>query len=242
MRAHAASDRMNALQDKTVVLLSGLWTPAWVMRYHQRHLTRAGFRCVRFRYASARASLEENSERLAAFVRSLDAGEVYLVGHSLGGIIALHAAASHGLARVRRVLLVGSPYGDSHAARSLARWRIGRWMLGKTVPQWLQCEKPSAPPGVEVGVVAGTMPIGLGMLVAPDLPRPHDGVVCVAETRVPGMAAYVECRVNHIGMVWSRRIAELIAEFLAHGRFEPAGQTAQAAADRGYALDSRRES
>ena len=231
---------MDAPQDTTVVLLSGLWTPAWVMRYYERHLRQAGFRCARFRYASARASLEDNSRRLAAFVRNLDAPRVHLVGHSLGGIVAFHAAATHALTQVRRIVMVGSPYGECYAARALARWRIGRWMLGKTVPQWLQCAKPPVPPGVEVGVVAGTRPVGLGRLVAPDLPLPHDGVVRVEETRVPGMTAYVEVPVNHIGMVWSRQVAQLLTDFLLHGRFGSAGHDARAAEE--YALDPRRES
>jgi pimeloyl-ACP methyl ester carboxylesterase len=214
---------VNDTDDTVVVLLSGLWTPSCIMLLLQRRIERAGLRCVRFDYASTRVGLDENSRRLASFIRGLGAPRVCLVGHSLGGVIALHAAATHALANVRRIVMMGSPYGDSYAARRLARWAFGRWMLGRTVPAWLGCSKPHPPPGIEVGVVAGTLAIGLGMLVAPGMPRPHDGVIRVDETRVQG-AAYIELSVTHIGMAFSRRVGHLVVRFLQHGRFEPAGQ------------------
>src|SRR5690606_33408352 len=128
------------------------WMPAAVMLVLERRLERAGFRCTRFGYPSARAGLDQNSKRLAAFVRELDAREVYLVGHSLGGVLALHAVATHALSQVRRIVLLGSPYRDCFVAHRVRRAALGRWLVGKTVPQWLACVKPPAPPGTEVGV------------------------------------------------------------------------------------------
>lgn len=215
--------------------------PAAVMLVLQRRLERAGFRCCRFGYASARAGLEENSARLARFVRALQSTRVYLVGHSLGGVVALHATATHALAEVRRIVMLGSPYRDSYVARRLARLRIGRWMLGKTVPAWLDGARPSVE-NVEIGVIAGTSPVGIGMLVAPGIAPPHDGVVRAEETRVPEMADYAEAKVCHMGMLVSSEVGRLVAQFLRYGRFEPAGldETA-AAASSGYALGPGRQ-
>ena len=234
---------VNDTDETVVVLLSGLWTPSWAMLLLQRRIERAGLRCVRFDYASTRAGLDENARRLASFVAALAAPRVCVVGHSLGGVIALHAAATHALANVRRIVMMGSPYGDSYAARSLARWAFGRWMLGKTVPAWLGCSKPRPPQGIEVGVVTGTLAVGLGMLVAPGMPRPHDGVVRAEETRVQGMSAQVEVPVSHIGMAFSRRVGRLVVSFLLHGRFDPAQDMQPAsAADERYPLGPKRES
>jgi pimeloyl-ACP methyl ester carboxylesterase len=229
--------------DTVVVLLSGLWTPAVAMLLLQRHIERAGLRCVRFGYASARAGLDENARRLASFVQTLAAARVYIVGHSLGGVIALQAAAAHALPNVRRIVMMGSPYGDCYAARSLARWGFGRWMLGKTVPAWLACAKPRAPEGIEVGVITGTRAVGLGMLVAPGMPRPHDGVVRAEETQVQGMNAQAELPVSHIGMAFSPRVGRLVVSFLLHGRFEPAqGVQPAPAGGEHYSLGTKRES
>ena len=234
---------VNHTDDTIVVLVPGLWMPAWVMLLLQRKLERAGFRCTRFGYASARAGLEENAARLAASVRSLDGSRVYLVGHSLGGVLALHTTATYALRQVQRIVMIGSPWRDSFVARRLCRSIFGRWLLGKTVPQWLACAKPPAPDGVEVGAVAGTMASGLGMLFAPGMPRPHDGVIRVEETTVQGMAAFIEMPVSHAGMLVSRRVAERVGQFLLHGRFEPAARTGRAApAEKKFALGSGRES
>jgi len=232
---------VNDSHETIVVLLPGLWMPAWVMAFLQRKLARAGLRCVRFGYASHRATLEENSRRLAAFVRGLRCSRVHIVGHSLGGVLALHATAVHQLTTVSRIVLIGSPYRDSFVARKLARRAPGRWMLGKMVPDWLAGTKPPAPPGVEVGVIAGTMAAGLGMLIAPEMPRPHDGVICAEETPVQGMVAYTQLNVSHAGMLVSRRVGQLIARFLAQGRFQAGSQPAALRADKEFAYRTGRE-
>jgi pimeloyl-ACP methyl ester carboxylesterase len=185
--------------------------------------------------------LDKNSARLAAFVRNLGCPRVHIVGHSLGGVLAVHATAMHALDSVRRIVMIGSPYRDSYVARKMLRRALGRWMLGKTVPDWLGCEKPALPGTVEVGVVAGTLEAGLGMLIAPELQRPHDGVIRVEETLMPGMAAYTQARVSHAGMLVSSRIGALVGYFLAQGRFDPAAQPAAMPADKGLAYRAGRE-
>ena len=227
--------------ETIVVLIPGLWMPSWVMLYLQRQLTRAGYRCVRFGYRSARSSLAENSARLAAFVQHLGKAHVHLVGHSLGGVLALYTTSAYGLRSVQRIVLIGSPWRDSFVARKLLRRAVGRWMLGKTVPDWLRCDKPAAPPGAEIGVLAGTLEAGLGMLIAPELRGPHDGVIGADETPVAGMAGYAEARVSHAGMLVSRTVGQLVGRFLAHGRFQAAGEPAPSPADKGLAYRVGRE-
>ena len=211
---------MNSAIDCRVVLLPGLWMPAWVMLPLQRRLERDGFNILRFGYASARADLTANAERLARFIEAGRFARVHLVGHSLGGIVALHATASHAMAAVHRVVMLGSPYRDSYAARELACSDIGRRMLGHTVPEWLRAPRLAIPEKIEVGVIAGTLAFGLGTLVARGLPRPHDGVVSVAETAVGGMKASRQVAVSHSQMLLSRNVAQLVSRFLLEGNFE----------------------
>ncbi len=206
--------------DLTVVLLPGLWMPAWVMIPLELQLARCGFRALRFGYASARAGLQQNAQHLARFLDQNGSARMHLVGHSLGGVLALHATASLGLRTVHRIIMMGSPYRDSHAARRLARRRAGRWMLGRTMPEWLAQAKLPVPAQTEVGVIVGTVAFGLGTLVAPDLPRPHDGVVSVEETAVAGMKAAVRVPVGHAHMLVSAQVARLVCGFLRSGSFE----------------------
>jgi hypothetical protein len=71
------------------------------------------------------------------------------------------------------------------------------------------------------GVVAGTYPFGLGNLFG-DLPGPSDGTVLLDETRLQGIAGHVSYRINHFGLLASRRCCAEIACFLATGRFASA--------------------
>ena len=71
---------------------------------------------------------------------------------------------------------------------------------------------------VEIGVIAGDVPVGLGQVVA-KLSGPNDGVVQVNETHVPGERAFRVLRVSHTGMLVSAQVAKLTAAFLRNGRF-----------------------
>jgi hypothetical protein len=98
------------------------------------------------------------------------------------------------------------------------------------------------PLGVEVGVLAGTLPVGAARLVTRGLRKPHDGVVCVHETPVPGMHAFVSARVNHLGMIFSPRVAQLVDRFLRDGEFEAERPFDAEVRPARYAIDGRRQS
>jgi hypothetical protein len=74
--------------------------------------------------------------------------------------------------------------------------------------------------GREIGVIAGSLPLGIGRVVAPDLPAPSDGVVSVAETRLPAMRDHIVLNVSHAGMLISHAVARQICAFLREGAFE----------------------
>ena len=185
----------------------------------QRRLAGCGFSTLRFGYASARADLAQNAERLAHFLEEQRFARVHLVGHSLGGVLALHATTCFALRAVHRVVMLGSPYQDSYTARELARHDWGRRVLGRTVPEWLACARGAIPDGVEVGVIAGTVALGMGALVVRSLPPPNDGVIRVEETAVGGMKASVQVGVSHSQMLVSRAVGRLVCRFLRHGEF-----------------------
>jgi hypothetical protein len=71
----------------------------------------------------------------------------------------------------------------------------------------------------EVGVIAGRMPIGLGVVLG-QLAGEHDGTVAVAETELPGIAGHCVVEANHTGLLFSVETARQITQFLRHGRFD----------------------
>ena len=50
--------------------------------------------------------------------------------------------------------------------------------------------------------------------------EPNDGLVSVAETRLPGATAHLTLPVSHTGMLFSADVARQGCEFLATGRFQ----------------------
>ncbi len=83
---------------------------------------------------------------------------------------------------------------------------------------WLAAPPPTLPPGTEAGIIASTRSLGLGGLLG-GLPRPNDGTVAVAETRLPGASDFITLPVTHSGMLLSAACAAQVAHFLAQGRF-----------------------
>jgi pimeloyl-ACP methyl ester carboxylesterase len=157
------------------------------------------------------------------FARERAPAGAHVVAHSLGGLVALRALYADRALRVGRVVLLGTPAQGCRAGERLARFRVGRWLLGASEPLWreqsrtsqhaVRWERPEA-----LGVIAGTLPLGLGRLIA-RLPGPGDGVVQVEETSVPGMSDRIMVPVNHSGLIVSARAAAQVIAFLRTGRF-----------------------
>lgn len=205
---------------ETVVLVHGLWVHGLAMELMRRRVAHCGYRALAYSYPSMRLTLTENAERLARYCRELRATRVHLVGYSLGGLIVLRMLESALLFAAGRVVLTGTPYAGSFAAQRLARLPGGRAALGRSVPEWYGSARRPSDARHEIGVIAGRLPIGIGRIVAPDLPAPSDGVVSVAETRMPGMRDHIVINVSHSGMLVSRAVAHQMCVFLRDGAFE----------------------
>lgn len=200
-----------------VVLVHGLWMRGWVLALLGRRLAACGFRPSSFSYSSLRGELDDNARSLARFVEEIGAPTVHLIGHSLGGLVILRMLEIAASPTVGRVVLLGSPYMDSVAARRLARVPLARRLLGRSIPRWLEGARPQLASRFAIGVIAGSRGIGVGRLLG-GIPKPNDGVVAVAETRLPG-AAHRVLRVSHAGMLVSRAVADEACRFLKEGRF-----------------------
>ena len=202
---------------REVVLASGLWVPAAGMALVAERLRRAGFRPRTFAYYG-REPLERNIERLAAFAGASPGDEPpHFVGHSLGGVLAFDMLSARADVLAGRVVLLGSPVRGSLAGRRLGRCAVGRWLLGECASRWRE-RNAVWRRNESLGVIAGTFPLGLGRLLG-RLPGQHDGVVCVDETAVDGMAERALVRQGHSTLAFSREVAGLVERFLLTGSF-----------------------
>lgn len=198
-----------------VLLLHGLWMVGLTMRRFARGLAQAGFEPEVIGYPSIAGGPDAAVERLT---RALEHGPAHVVGHSLGGLSALQAACAAPSLPIGRIVCLGSPVGGSRAAHAMARLPLSHLYFGRSA-DILHAGCAGWPSGVEVGMVAGSVPRGLGALLArfADL---HDGTVAVEETRAPQLADHIVVPASHSGLLLSLDAIRQTAVFLRQGRFE----------------------
>jgi len=199
-----------------VILAHGLWVPGVVMQPLAARLARAGFRCHTFSYMGALRPLEVHAERLARLAREV--GPAHFVGHSLGGLVILEALNRKPQVAAGRVVLLGTPARGCYAGRRIARYPAGRWFLGQSETLWREGRLAHWTRPEALGVIAGSLPLGLGRLFGA-LPGINDGVVSLAETEVEGMADRAVMPIGHSAMLISARVAAQVAAFLSDGKF-----------------------
>jgi pimeloyl-ACP methyl ester carboxylesterase len=202
----------------TVVFVHGLYMTGLELGLLRMRVAQDGFQTHIFHYHTVLEPVRENARRLAEFITRLEATTLHLVGHSLGGLVILRMFEMHPDIPSGRVVLMGSPVRGSIAARNIVDKNWG-WLLGQSGADGLAEEhQPVWDSQREMGVLVGTAGPGL-RLTHPDLPEPHDGLVSVQETQIPGATDTVELDVHHTGMLFSQEVADQVISFLNNGHF-----------------------
>lgn len=202
-----------------MILLHGIWMRPGITAQLDKHLQLAGFKVTRFGYASIQAPVAEHHRRLAQLIRA-SSEPVHLVGHSLGGLIAVDFLRAEVVAsaQVERVVCLGSPLRGSQLARRLARVKLDQLGLGcarqiliEGLPDWSGSQ--------QIGVIAGSVSFGLSLMLGP-MSRPNDGTVALAETVLPGISDHCTVAASHTALLFSGQAAGQTVHFLQHGRFQ----------------------
>jgi pimeloyl-ACP methyl ester carboxylesterase len=205
-------------ERESEVLLHCLWMNRFSMGWLSQRLSAHGYAEHLIGYTTFARVLSANAESLARFLDGLAESTLHIVGHSLGGVTAIASLAARPDRRVRRVVLLGAPVRGSEAGAHVAAHRIGRRFLGRSAGLWSMMPVAAAPPGIDVGVIAGTRRLGLGAVFT-RLSGANDGVVTVAETELPGARDSVTVHVGHSLMLLSPTVARQTEQFLRTGRF-----------------------
>lgn len=207
-----------------VIVIHGLWMTGVEASVLRGRLAERGFGVEQYHYRSVTMDVETVVRELHARILAVP-GPAHLVGHSLGGLVALRLAERLPDLELGHVVLLGSPVNGSQAARAFARWPVAHWMLGQLpTTELLADEQRRWTRGTPLGVIAGTRSMGLGRFVG-HLREPNDGTVTVDETRLAGATEHLALQVSHMGMLLSEEVASLVANFLRTGTFrtpEPA--------------------
>ncbi len=215
---------MSGDRNGHVVLLHGIWMVGSTLRPLAARLLRAGWSVEALAYRSVTGGPDRAVSALVA--RMLERGRqhasVHVVGHSLGGLVAVAAVCSGVDLPRGRIVCLGSPLAGSAVARRLGCLPGGAWATGRS--HRILCEGlEAARPSREVGMIAGTRALGVGRwLVRFD--GPSDGTVAVSETRASWLADHCVHPTTHTGLLVSREVAHAVDRFLRHGRFASGGR------------------
>ncbi len=208
----------------TVICLHGFWSHGVGMFLIKRRLEKEyGFRAMLFSYPSVRGTLDENAAALAKFIQKEGITRTHIVGHSLGGVVALRMFANNTDAPPGRLVCLGSPLAGSRAADFLSQQDWAEPILGHSLATGV-INRPASDwardvcAQREVGIIAGTLPIGLGQFVA-EFDEENDGTIAVSETQLDGARDHLIMPVSHKGMLVSPDVVDQAAAFLKRGEF-----------------------
>lgn len=208
-----------------VLLLHGLARTKLSMAGLGRALRRAGLRTLAHTYPSRQAGVVALADAVAAWIVATHGdGEIDLVTHSLGGVLARHLS---GRVALRRVVMLAPPNAGSDLARALQEFGPFGWLYGPAGRDVAEGKGWPDALAAEVGVIAGTRSPSLGnptsWVSAPFFgdDRPNDGTVAVDETHLPGMVDFATVDASHTWIMNDPRVQAMVVRFLAEGRFAP---------------------
>ena len=208
-----------------VVLLHGISRTSRSLRRMQAAIRAAGLATLNIGYASRRNTLERLAEDIhPAIERFVDSteGSIHFVGHSMGGLLARVYLGRHRPKRLGRVVMLGTPNGGSEIADRLKDFLPYRVWFGPAGQQ-LGTVRDAAfdatlpPVDYPVGIIAGNRSVY--PISSVFLPKPHDGRVSVANTRLEGMADHIVIDASHPWLPRNAVAIEQTIAFLRDGRF-----------------------
>jgi len=217
-----SKESRHGAEPDTIVLVHGLWMSGFQLKVLQHRLEGDGeFRAVTFSYPTVTGSMSDHVRGLLDFAQGLKVPKLHFVGHSLGGLVILRALELTDDLPPGRAVFLGTPLQGSRAAQGVARLLpFGKAILGAAVnAECINCPPREWRGHREIGIIAGSLPLGLGRLFA-HLNAEHDGTVLVEETRLPGAKDHIVVRTSHTAMLLSAEVAAQTRWFLQHGMFK----------------------
>jgi pimeloyl-ACP methyl ester carboxylesterase len=200
--AYAKSASPQTSAKRAAILLHGLWNSPGIMSGIAERLAAEGWATANICYPSRRLPLAAHAQatsRVAAGLADDGATDIALIGHSLGGLVA-RAAMAHAPKdgwNPTSLVLIGSPARGSAIAGRFQNLPGFNHIVGACAPALTPAGAAPIPPPAcpKTLVIAG----GNGAHgYNPLLPGDDDGLIAVAETRLPGHeTAFTRVRALH---------------------------------------------
>jgi pimeloyl-ACP methyl ester carboxylesterase len=213
--------KLAPMKGPAVILIHGLLQSSKCMAQMSDQLEEAGYSAIEFDYPSTQVSIPEAARNLDRLIQSLDGiDEINFVTHSMGGLVVRAYTMEYDDARIKRMVMLGTPNQGAELADITQQYWILRTAAGPGARQLGTRTDgliPKLPiPKFEFAVIAGSRGTSTGW--NPLIPGDDDGTVTVASTKLPGAADFATVRALHSRLLWSEEVQTHTINFLKNGR------------------------
>jgi len=208
-----------------VILLHGLAMSSMIMIPLGLYLEDQGYVVHNINYPSTSRTVESISSGyirpVVESIRHQGGGNIHIVTHSMGGIVARYYLSMYSASPVTSMVMIAPPNRGSTMAEVLKKYKVARWFFGPALAQ-LSTGSGSIvhmlnPLSIPTGVIAGCASMNpVNSLI---LPGDDDGTVAVSHTAAEGMHDFVVIPRSHSGILFDRKVYELVVRFLREGSF-----------------------
>lgn len=214
------AQRLPPMSGKAAIVIHGITRSSKMLSKMRMTLGEAGYTVVPFDYPSTRVGILESAAYLSQVIGSLDGvEEIYIVVHSLGGLVARAYLKENRDARIKRLVMIGTPNSGSPMADLVRRIYPYRLVFGPAGQQLVTDADgliSTLPiPNFEFAIIAGGRgPKGYNPLIRGD----DDSLVTVESAQLPGAADFLVVPVLHTLLPNNAKVIKSTINFFETGR------------------------
>jgi pimeloyl-ACP methyl ester carboxylesterase len=191
----------------------------------QTALEKTGFQTVNINYPSTHYRIETLALKYVDIAlkqaQTFDPEKIHFVTHSMGALLLRYYLNQHNINKLGRIVMLSPPNQGSEIADKLSNWALYKLING---PAGLQLgtsaeslPKQLGPTQHEIGIITGDR--SYNPLLSSLLTGPSDGKVTLESARLTGMSDYIIVPKSHSFIMNSKRVKQLVIEYLQTGRF-----------------------
>lgn len=222
--AIASTPLQTSTKNECVVLLHGLIRSPGSMKKMESALIKEGYNVINSGYPSSKHSIETlSNDYIPPMLKQCRANKrIHFITHSLGGILVREYLSNNELSSLGHVVMLAPPNQGSEIVDKVGDWKLVYKINGEAGTQLgtMENSKPKTLPNINfsLGVIAGNWTIDpIGWLI---LPKPNDGKVSVASTKIEGMSDFKLMPYSHAFIMKRKAVIEECIHFLQFGKFK----------------------